>query len=101
MGMCGDFEICAACRCTKLRDENCRACELDAAKPDLVNRPAHYVEGRTIEPIDVIQDWKLDYCTGQVIKYLSRAGRKEGSSIIEDLRKAEFYLKRLIAEAEK
>lgn len=66
---------------------------------DLVNKPAHYVEGRTHEPIDVIEDWELGYCLGQVIKYVSRAGRK--GDALEDLRKAEFYLQRQIRKEAK
>ena len=44
---------------------------------DLINKPAHYIEGREIEPIQVIEDWNLDYHLGQVLKYVSRAGRKQ------------------------
>ena len=61
---------------------------------DNVNHPAHYIDGREHEPIDVIEDWELGYNLGQVIKYVSRAGRK--GDAIEDLRKAEFYLQRQI-----
>jgi hypothetical protein len=41
-----------------------------------VNHPSHYAEGRKYEPIDVIQDWKLDFCLGNTVKYISRCGRK-------------------------
>lgn len=59
---------------------------------DNIDRPAHYAEGRTIEPIDVIIDWGLNFCLGNVVKYISRAGRKDGSTIKEDLLKARKYL---------
>lgn len=65
---------------------------------DNVNHPQHYIEGREYEPIDVIEDWGLGYNLGQVVKYVSRAGRK--GDAVEDLRKAEFYLKRQIAKEE-
>lgn len=55
-----------------------------------VNHPAHYAEGRLFEPIDVIQDWNLDFCLGNTVKYISRFGRKDNA--IEDLEKAKFYL---------
>lgn len=55
-----------------------------------VNHPAHYAEGRRFEPIDVIQDWNLDFCLGNTVKYISRCGRKNDA--IEDLEKAKFYL---------
>lgn len=65
---------------------------------DPVNHPSHYTEGRSIEPIDAIEDWDLDFNSGQVVKYLSRLGRK--GDALEDARKAEFYLKRLISRLE-
>ena len=46
---------------------------------------------RTYEPKDVIAEHGLNYCMGCVVKYISRAGRKEGSSRVEDLKKAEQY----------
>lgn len=55
-----------------------------------IERPAHYVEGRKYEPKDVIRDWKLNFNLGNVIKYVSRAGRKD--SKIVDLEKAKQYL---------
>lgn len=65
---------------------------------DPVARPAHYTEGRDIEPINVILDWELDFLDGQVVKYCSRAGRK--GDALEDYRKAEFYLKKKIEQLE-
>ena len=62
---------------------------------DPVERPEHYVDGREIEPIDVIDDWTLGFYEGQVLKHIARAGRKTDSEL-EDLRKAKFYLDRLV-----
>lgn len=76
----------------------------DAIKEDVVTRleaqekidhPPHYTFG-TIEPIDVIEDWDLDYHEGCAVKYIARAGLKEGSSELEDLKKAQWYLGRKI-----
>lgn len=61
---------------------------------DMVNRPAHYCEGRRYEPIDVIEDWALGYRLGCALKYISRAGRKHDA--LEDLKKAAWYLSREI-----
>ena len=55
-----------------------------------IERPAHYVEGRKYEPKDVIRDWDLNFNLGNVIRYVSRAGRKD--SKIVDLEKAKQYL---------
>lgn len=59
-------------------------------KMDLVNSPSHYTEGRKYEPKDVIRDWGLNYNLGCVVKYISRAGRKD--DILLDLYKARKYL---------
>lgn len=63
-----------------------------------VEHPSHYADGRKYEPINVICDWNLDFCLGNVVKYISRAGRKENE--IEDLKKARFYLDYKIKEME-
>lgn len=74
-------------------------------KYDSVNQPAHYADTK-IEVIDYIEDKQLGYCLGNVVKYISRAGKKhsEGKSNrekeIEDLKKAQWYLARRIKEVE-
>ncbi len=60
---------------------------------DMVNAPPHYTTGK-IEVLDFIEDQKFGYLDGQVIKYVARYRHKNG---LEDLLKAKFYLKRLIA----
>lgn len=57
-----------------------------------VVHPSHYAEGRKYEPIDVIADWELNFCLGNTVKYISRAGRKDADKTIEDLEKAAWYL---------
>ncbi len=64
---------------------------------DLVNHPPHYTKGK-IEVIDFIIDQQFGYLDGQVIKYLSRYKHK--GKPVEDLKKARFYLDRLITELE-
>lgn len=70
---------------------------------DNVNNPAHY-NHNGIETIDVIQAWTDELVgiqatdTGNVIKYISRWKDKNG---LEDLKKAEWYLKHLIEHVEK
>lgn len=58
---------------------------------DIVSHPAHYTMG-TIEPKDFIRDQDLNFNRGNVIKYTVRAGRKDKSKEIEDIRKAKQYL---------
>ena len=73
---------------------------LKKMKPDNINHPEHYCFGG-IETIEYIKA-KLSpeeyrgYMKGSVIKYLSRAGHKD--DVIQDLKKAQWYLNRLIQE---
>jgi hypothetical protein len=60
---------------------------------ETVNHPQHYNTGN-IEAIDVIEDWKLGFHLGNVIKYVARAERKNDT--LEDLKKAQWYLDRYI-----
>ena len=63
---------------------------------DNVNHPSHYTSGK-IEVIDFIEDQKLPYHLGNVVKYVERAGKKDPTKTVEDLKKASWYLTRYIA----
>ena len=65
---------------------------------DRVNHPPHYTAGG-IETIDFIEAKDLNYRLGNVIKYVSRAEKKENP--LEDLKKAKWYLEREIATRER
>lgn len=65
---------------------------------DPVNNPAHYTEHPSgVECIEITEH--MNFCLGNAIKYIWRAGLKNDA--LEDLRKAEFYIKREIARIEK
>lgn len=64
----------------------------------MVNHPPHYTAGG-IETIDFIEAKELDYHLANVVKYVSRAGRK--GELLEDLQKAQWYLNRRIEQATK
>lgn len=66
---------------------------------DIIDNPPHYTSGRQIEPIDVIEDWGMNYHISTAIAYLSRAGRKSDNEI-EDLKKAAWYIARRISMLE-
>ena len=57
-----------------------------------IDHPEYYRAGG-IEAIDVIEDWKLDFCLGNAIKYIARAGKKS-DDVKTDLEKAAWYIKR-------
>ena len=65
-----------------------------------VDHPAHYAGGG-IEVIDAIEAWNLDFSCGSAVKYLARAGLKPGESKLTDLRKAEWYVRRLVQREER
>lgn len=67
-------------------------------EPDLVNHPSHYETGK-FECIEVMEealgsDVVKGFCIGNAFKYLYRAKRKNG---LEDLKKAQWYLNRVIS----
>lgn len=70
---------------------------------DMVNHPDHYQSKSGLETIDVIEAFCDDlngleaFCTGNTMKYLCRWKKKNG---IEDLKKAQWYLNRLIEYVE-
>lgn len=62
------------------------------AKEDAVNHPAHYT---SYSPEVIVITEQLDFCEGNVVKYLARAGRKAGAPGQEDLNKAHWYMHRI------
>ena len=57
----------------------------------MVDHPAHYNRG-SIEAIDVIEDWRLNFSLGSALKYICRLGAKDDE--IQELEKAIWYLNR-------
>lgn len=49
------------------------------------------------QPIDVIREWDLNFNLGNVVKYVARAGKKDGNTKEQDLRKAIAYLEHELA----
>lgn len=84
--------------CENAKAECCNK-EPDA---DMVNHPVHYTQGG-IECIDCIKSATVGkigieaFCVGNAIKYLFRYEEKNG---IEDVKKARWYIDRLIKELE-
>ena len=74
---------------------------LSKAQPhkEMVNHPTHYGgENNVYEAIKVIEAWDLDFCLGNAVKYISRAGKKDPAKELEDLNKAVWYLNRRIQQ---
>lgn len=76
--------------------------QTEVKKPDMVNHPPHYNAGK-IEVIRIMEDQLSPdeyrgYIKGQVLKYITRERHKNG---LEDLKKAQWYLNKLISKMEK
>lgn len=63
---------------------------------DPISNPSHYASA-AIQAIDAIESWGLNFRLGNAVKYISRAGKKEGSTTLNDLQKAAWYLAREIS----
>lgn len=59
-----------------------------------VDHPTHYNRGK-IEVIDFIEDQRLGFNLGNVVKYVARAEDK--GNTLEDLQKAKWYIEREIS----
>ena len=76
--------------------------KMDENVPDMVNHPQHYTQGN-IECIDALKAATVGkrgieaVCVANVVKYLWRYEEKNG---IEDVRKAKWYVERLLSELE-
>lgn len=69
-------------------------------KEDLVNHPKHYTSHPSgVEVIDITEH--MNFCRGNAIKYIMRAGIKNKNKEIEDLQKAVWYLNREIERLSK
>lgn len=72
-----------------------------SAERERVNHPAHYGgEDSPYEVIKVIEAWGLRFNLGNAVKYIARSGKKRRSALVEDLKKAQWYLAREISALE-
>jgi hypothetical protein len=70
--------------------------DLISSEYDPIEKPEGYNQGK-IEVIDFLEDKALDFRLSNVIKYVCREAFKNG---LEDLKKARWYLDRVIKERE-
>jgi hypothetical protein len=71
--------------------------EQSMVEEDLVNYPFHYTFGK-YEVLDVLDDWKLGPYEFLILQYIARSDHKGNK--LQDLKKAQFYLNRLIKNIE-
>ena len=63
--------------------------------------PNHYGGDTVYETIKVLAAWHLGFLLGNVVKYISRADKKDPSKLLEDLKKARWYLHEAIERLER
>lgn len=54
----------------------------------------YYENGKDYDVIDIINDYQLNFCRGNILKYVIRAGKKRDE--LQDLLKAKDYIEREI-----
>ena len=78
-----------------LEDGVCNTCLSKKDENDMIKYPKHYNMGK-IQPIDVIEDWDLDFRLASALKYIARAGKKDPAKTKQDLEKCIWYVQRFI-----
>lgn len=58
---------------------------------DEISNPSHYTFSK-FQPKNVIREWGLNFNLGCAVKYIVRAGKKDGNPTIKDLEKARQYI---------
>lgn len=84
---CG--EHCIDCKCGEIH------IYLKDNSQESINHPSHY-QGNSIEVIDIIEDFGLNFHLGNAIKYILRADKKGNRE--EDLSKAIWYIERELSK---
>jgi len=60
--------------------------------------PQYYRQLGEYSALHVIYKWKLGFCLGNALKYIQRAGKKEGHDTQTELKKAIWYILRHLHE---
>ena len=66
-----------------------------------ITNPDYYLTTNGSQVIDFIEAHGLNFSRGNIIKYVSRAGKKDGEDELTALLKARFYLEREINRLQK
>ena len=65
---------------------------------DPVNHPKHYTQFG-VEVIEITEH--LNFCRGNAVKYIARAGLKDPKAEVQDLEKAAWYINREISRLQR
>lgn len=95
-----DSEILSKRLTEREKADGWKSIPMEAVTPVNIVRPSYYGgESNPYEVFNVLEAWNIDkdFYLGNVIKYISRAGKKDSSKTKEDLEKALVYLQRRIS----
>lgn len=75
---------------------------------DTYDEPNAHYKRTKFDTHDVVEEWFKDwpgkaataYYLGGALKYIQRAGHKEGEPILKDLKKALYYITKAVASVE-
>ncbi|MFD4474613.1 DUF3310 domain-containing protein [Streptomyces sp. NPDC058471] len=95
--MCDEFP-----RCDPVNPDHVERDELSSGPPpkSYDPPPSHYATGG-IDPWAYIEAQQLDYWQGNIVKYITRAGRKDIADKLDDLKKVRNFINRYIEIEEK
>lgn len=87
-------------------DTNSQDTQTTVSGSNNVNHPSHYGGDTLYETIKVMEAWYgievvKNFCLGNVLKYISRVGKKAGADKLTDLQKAQWYLNKVIELVER
>jgi len=88
-------KVCNGCdiKGTYFLEGLCNTCLSKKDDNDVIKWPKHYNTGK-IQPIEAIEDWKLDFRLANAVKYIARCEHKGKAK--QDLEKAIWYIERYI-----
>lgn len=102
----GATRLCGSCNGNDYTGKLVNTKKLNNAfeKKDAIN-PDHY-KNNGLETIDVIKAWLtkeeyIGFLKGNMLKYQSRAGKKENNSELQDYKKINWYQNKLIEELQR
>lgn len=85
--------------CKRLHKDKC-TCKTEREKQefDIVEKPYHYNVG--IEVDTFLDSWNMNHRQANIVKYVTRYPYKDPTKRVQDLKKARWYLDRLIEKEE-
>jgi len=69
--------------------------------PNKINPEHYFSRDKSLEAIDVIEAFELDFHRASAFQYIIRAGKKPGVTFSTDIKKAIWFLERVLVYCKK